>query len=1130
MALDYGTHSFRSHRKLEESASTFRSVEITSASSLPYSRHSRKEMAGGSPLSSPVTARRTEPNGLMDPMLRDQYLAQQMMRNSPSYAIQQQMLQAQMFQLKKQQQLQQQILHEQFQAQKQQLAEQHEQQLRQHLKNLNLQRNIAKLWEQKKLEEERERREQEKLEMLRKKDKHEQSAIASSEVKQKLQGFLLNKQAAKAASAANVSGANGVRGGSPNSNSQQASQASSAASSTSYWSGMQPPAPQPENPAPPPTGASPYPRPQALLGKYDDDVPLRRTASEPNLKVRLKQRVIDRRNSPLIRRKDRLLKRKSQLAMDACNSPESGPNSPPTSAAAVIAAQSARGNTPIQEVGRIFKEASSPYAPLANSQGSMNDLSQLYSSPSMPNISLGRPHVPSASSGQQEGMKISPQTEAEVRAAYAARYGLPLTGQMLQNSLPFYPTLPVIDGDYSNPSSPSFIQKQMQALEQAQHQNLITAMYHAGPITDQQVAHAHLNKGARPLGRTKSAPLPLGHPMLQGSHPSNLTMPSANYQEYLQEKQMYDQQQQHNLLKQHIRKTVLTRASGRNASAQLDEAVEVDDSAEDLSLNNSSDSSSPPPLVIDLTDRKSEEDLAAKQQREREQYIHQQQQRDLLMRQNFTLQISEGSAFTPRAGHMVRPLSRALSSPLVALVPQQQSEVMASSMQSVKPGTATALAYDGLMLKHQCICGDNSTHPEHSGRLQSIWARLAETGLMSRCLRYRARKATLEEIQSCHSEAHALLFGTSPQNRQKLDVSKLSQLPIKSFVRLPCGGIGVDSDTTWNELHTSSAASMAVGCVVDLATKSASGEIKNGFAIVRPPGHHAEPSQAMGFCFFNSVAIAARQLQQRFDLERILILDWDVHHGNGTQQIFYNDPRVLYLSIHRHDDGNFFPGTGGPTECGADDGMGFNVNVAWSGGLNPPMGDAEYLAAFRTIIMPIVKDFDPEIVLVSAGFDACSGHSAPLGGYQVSAACFGYMTHQLMQLAGGKVILALEGGYDLPSICDAAQECVKALTGEETSPMREEELCRSPNQNAIDTLQKTIAIQNPHWPCIKKYAHTVSWSAIEASQKERDESETVTAMASLSMKQHGGSTIQIPAPSERQCTPMEEPMDQDDAK
>lgn len=111
-------------------------------------------------------------------------------------------------------------------------------------------------------------------------------------------------------------------------------------------------------------------------------------------------------------------------------------------------------------------------------------------------------------------------------------------------------------------------------------------------------------------------------------------------------------------------------------------------------------------------------------------------------------------------------------------------------------------------------------------------------------------------------------------NRQKLDVSKLSQLPIKSFVRLPCGGVGVDSDTTWNELNTAPAARMAVGCVVDLAFKTAMGDIKNGFAVVRPPGHHAETNQAMGFCFFNSVAIAARLLHQKLDIRKILILDW----------------------------------------------------------------------------------------------------------------------------------------------------------------------------------------------------------------------------------------------------------------
>ena len=289
----------------------------------------------------------------------------------------------------------------------------------------------------------------------------------------------------------------------------------------------------------------------------------------------------------------------------------------------------------------------------------------------------------------------------------------------------------------------------------------------------------------------------------------------------------------------------------------------------------------------------------------------------------------------------------------------------------------TGLAFDNLMLKHACVCGDNSSHPEHSGRLQSVWARLVETGLASRCDRLRSRKATQEELQTVHTESHSLLFGTNQINRQKLEASRVS------FVRLACGGVGVDLDTTWNEHHTAAAARMAAGCVIDLAFKTAKGDIKNGFAVVRPPGHHAEPDTAMGFCFFNSIAVAARLLRLRMtnEMKRILIVDWDVHHGNGTQQVFYEDPNVLYLSIHRHDDGNFFPGTGGPTECGSGPGLGFNVNVAWSGGLNPPLGDAEYLAAFRTIVMPIAKDFAPNIILVSAGFDAAFGHPPPLGGY-----------------------------------------------------------------------------------------------------------------------------------------------------
>ncbi|XP_049978292.1 histone deacetylase 9-like [Alexandromys fortis] len=197
----------------------------------------------------------------------------------------------------------------------------------------------------------------------------------------------------------------------------------------------------------------------------------------------------------------------------------------------------------------------------------------------------------------------------------------------------------------------------------------------------------------------------------------------------------------------------------------------------------------------------------------------------------------------------------------------------------------------------------------------------------------------------------------------------------------------VDSDTIWNELHSSGAARMAVGCVIELASKVASGELKNGFAVVRPPGHHAEESAAMGFCFFNSVAITAKYLRDQLNMNKILIVDLDVHHGNGTQQAFYADPSVLYISLHRYDEGNFFPGSGAPNEVGVGLGEGFNINIAWTGGLDPPMGDAEYLEAFRTVVMPVAKEFDPDMVLVSAGFDALEGHTPPLGGYKVTAKC-----------------------------------------------------------------------------------------------------------------------------------------------
>ncbi|CAH0556641.1 unnamed protein product [Brassicogethes aeneus] len=793
-------------------------------------------------------------------------MADQQQREAPERELEQQILQ-----MKKQHQLQHQILLQQFHQQQQHLVEQHEQQLRQYLKEY---------WDkQKHLQEMRQR---EQLEALRKKEKHEESAVASTEVKQKLQVFL--KQRASGCSKA-------------------------ARTDNSCWSeGMD-------------TGSE---------SATSNDFPLRKTASEPNLlKVRLKQRVMERRCSPMSKR--HLPPSLKKKLLSTCLPPsESPPQEPP-------------------------KELSPPC------EAEEYQRHALFSSPSMPNISLATHHTV-----KMHVLSPPDLSEAAVRAACTARLGMPLTGAMLPGTLPFYPSLPAIESEHEE--QPLDTISELQEPQQCR-----------GVI--------------RPLGRTQSSPLPLGHPLLEGQP---VPVPPQPPQ--------------------------------------------------------------PPPP-------------------------EEQEQRDLELRAN--------------ESRSIRPLSRALSSPVVHL---GAPDGVTLSRRRASSTPTTGLAYDNQMLKHACVCGNNSLHPEHAGRLQSIWSRLLETGLVSRCDRLRPRKATTMELQTCHSETHALLYGTSSLNRHKMELSKLNALPVTAFVRLHCGGIGVDTDTTWNEIYTAPAARMAVGCTVDLAVRTWTGDIRNGFAIVRPPGHHAEAQQAMGFCYFNSVAIAARILQRDYRVHKILIFDWDVHHGNGTQEIFYDDPRVLVISMHRHDDGNFFPGTGSTGECGAGAGLGYNVNIAWSGGLNPPLGDAEYLAAFRSVIMPIAREFGPDIVLISAGFDATDGHSPPLGGYRVSPACFGYMTRQMMQLARGRVVLALEGGYDLPSICDSAEECVRVLLGDQPSPLSPVELGRVACGNAVLALQKVIAAQAPHWQCLQDANKSAVCSFNDAIRNEKEDKDTVSAMASLSMQ------------------------------
>jgi acetoin utilization deacetylase AcuC-like enzyme len=208
-------------------------------------------------------------------------------------------------------------------------------------------------------------------------------------------------------------------------------------------------------------------------------------------------------------------------------------------------------------------------------------------------------------------------------------------------------------------------------------------------------------------------------------------------------------------------------------------------------------------------------------------------------------------------------------------------------------------------------------------------------------------------------------------------------------------------------------ARLAAGGVLALLDAVVEGVADNGFALVRPPGHHAEADRVMGFCFFNNIAIAARYLQERHRVRRLLIMDWDVHHGNGTQRSFYASRDVLYISTHQYP---FYPGTGAATEVGVTEGMGYTVNLPFPGGF----GDAEYAEAFARIVEPIAHQFEPEFVLISAGFDA--HRLDPLGGMNVTAAGFSRMAQGLLSVArahaGGRCAAVLEGGYSLRGLAE----------------------------------------------------------------------------------------------------------------
>ena len=336
----------------------------------------------------------------------------------------------------------------------------------------------------------------------------------------------------------------------------------------------------------------------------------------------------------------------------------------------------------------------------------------------------------------------------------------------------------------------------------------------------------------------------------------------------------------------------------------------------------------------------------------------------------------------------------------------------------------TGLVDDDLFLRHRAPYD----HPEHPGRLAAIRDRIHRQGLDLLCQPVAARSATDEELERIHT----------PQL-----VALVNETAGHDFVQL-------DPDT-YTCRDSAKAARFAAGGLIDLCTDVAAGKLANGLALLRPPGHHAEAGRPMGFCLFNNVAVAARALQSAGKAGKILIVDWDLHHGNGTQHSFWEDPSVLYFSTHQFP---FYPGTGAVDEIGGGKGCGYTVNVAWRGG----MGDAEYLAAFDRVLLPIARAFAPDFVLVSSGFDAADGD--PLGEMRLSPAGYAAMTARLRELAEGRLVLALEGGYDLDAISRAAESCLRVLLGESAPALGN----GKPSTSATSVLDAVVRAQRPWWP------------------------------------------------------------------
>ncbi|VVM06648.1 Histone deacetylase-like amidohydrolase [Methylacidimicrobium cyclopophantes] len=297
-------------------------------------------------------------------------------------------------------------------------------------------------------------------------------------------------------------------------------------------------------------------------------------------------------------------------------------------------------------------------------------------------------------------------------------------------------------------------------------------------------------------------------------------------------------------------------------------------------------------------------------------------------------------------------------------------------------------------------------HPESPGRITATLPRLR--ACLPKTIRWLEPEiGTSDLLRSVHAESY---------------IERIEKLSRDGLVLL-------DEGDTFAGLHSYETALLAIGAAATAIDRVASGEAANAFALVRPPGHHARPAAAMGFCLFNTVAAAARYAQKKYGYRRILIVDWDLHHGNGTQEIFEEDPSVFFLSLHEYP---LYPGTGRASERGKGEGEGFTLNLPMKAG----SGDAEYGAVFREQVVPAADAFRPDFVLVSAGFDA--HREDPLGNLMLSERGFAEMTMRIREVAErhcrGKLVSVLEGGYNLDALARCIDAHLCALEAKESPP------------------------------------------------------------------------------------------------